>query len=238
VNCAEVERGDYIARYLAGRLDEREKQELEEHWFSCDHCYGSVKDVFALRSELAEARDPAHQSPQPAARRRGWIWALAAAAIATIGLLWVSPSRQPSHEILQLSAIEAPPYVPKTLRSGADQAERLFREAMTHYQAASYVDAIPGLAAAAAANPESARACFYLGVCQFLTEQPQAAIDSFTRVVDLGATPYHERSRHYRAKALLRTGDIEAAKVELEQVVLLAGEMEDEARRILDRLTR
>ncbi len=243
MNCAEVKKGEYISRYLLGELDEQEIRELEEHYFSCDDCFEALKDALALRSVLqGEHREQeVRRTPIPST----WAWGgLAAAVILLVGIsviLLPALQRQPERdmtEMSQLAATEAPPYEARRLRGAASEADKLFREAMVLYQEGDYAGAIPGLEAAASSDPESTKALFFLGACYLLTERPALAMESFDRVVAHGDTPYLERTRFYRTKALLRLGRLEEAREELERVVNLGGEMETEARQILDRLPR
>jgi len=243
VNCAEVERGEYMERYLAKELGEGEVRELEDHWFACADCFQALKDSWALRSELAEDRWAIRARLAPARRQWRWAWA-AAVAVVLVGVgVAILPRFQERadgvrHEIARLAAIEAPPYAPRTLRSPGSEAEGLFREAMALYQEGDCAGAISGLKAAVSLDTRLAKSLFYLGACYLLTDQPEPAIASFGRVVELGRTPYLERARLYRAKAFLRAGNLEAAKEELEEVVRLGGKLEADARRILDQLPR
>jgi tetratricopeptide (TPR) repeat protein len=246
VNCDEVARERYIDKYLLGERDEAETEALEEHYFECDDCYGVIKNAKALRSELATDRWAIDARSSSAYSRPSWAWVPAAAAVAVLLVgtgvaLWLQyherpPDLQP--RIAELTAIEAPPYSPKRLRSSGDGAERAFREAMVLYQESDFTGAIPGLEAAARLDSQSARSVFYLGACYLLVGQPEPAAESFARVVALGESPYLERARLYRAKALLRIGRFTAAADELREVVRINEELAADAQRILDQLPR
>jgi tetratricopeptide (TPR) repeat protein len=243
VNCAEVEKREWIEKYLLGELGEVEAQELEEHYFSCDDCFEALKDASALRSVLAEEIWAVRTRRASTRQRRVWVWGVAAVVVLVgigISLLprLLEQADDADVEITRLAAIEAPPYAPRSLRSPGGEAERRFREAMARYQEGDYIGAIPGLETAAGLDSESAKIAFYLGACYLLTDQPVPAIESFGRVVELGRTPYLERARLYRAKAFLRVDNLDAAGKELEEVVRLGGELESDAQRILDRLPR
>jgi tetratricopeptide (TPR) repeat protein len=245
MNCAEVERDEYIERYLRGELEEGEAQALEEHYVSCDRCFRALEELSPLRTELVKERWAVEDEKTPARWQWGgwtgaWLGAAAVVAVA-VGLGFWLASRPPGTEIdpriAELSAVEPPPYTARTLRSTASRAERLFEEAMTLYEQGDYAAAIPGLEAAASADPESRQVLFYLGACYLLADQPQPAAEALGRLVDLGPSLYLERGRFLRAQALLRMGDLSAARTELEAVVSLGGDMNDEARRLLGLLS-
>ena len=88
MNCDEVATERYIEKYLLGELDEAETEALEEHYFECDDCSGTIKDASALRSELAKDRWAA--TPRPAPARSGWTWAWVVAASAVVVIVGAS----------------------------------------------------------------------------------------------------------------------------------------------------
>jgi len=243
MNCAEVDSGEYIERYVLGELRDAEAQKLEEHYLECTRCFDGLNDVLALRAELADERRVMPARPARARRQQRWIWMVTAAVLVVgvgLTLMWSERKESPdtSAQIAELAAIRAPPYEPRNLRSPGGESMRLFREAMTRYQQGDYAGAIPGLDAAVRLDPSSAQSSFYAGACYLLTDQPTPAIESLTRVVELGETPYFERALLYRAKAFLGAGSLEPARRELEEVVQIQGELEAVARQILDQLPR
>jgi len=138
--------------------------------------------------------------------------------------------------LAELARFDPPTYTPAVLRGPQDEATRKFRVAMKHYQQGDYARAISGLREAAKLNPKDAGALFFLGVSYLLSGQTNEGIAALQQAVALGDTPYLEEAHYYVAKAFLRKGDLAAARRELEEVVRLEGDLEDEARRLLQQL--
>lgn len=88
LTCAQVEAGDFEARYLANRLDRAEAEAYEAHYFGCDRCWTSLRRATEVRAAFA--------SSATARRGLGWMrWALPAAAVlAAIGV-WQLADRSP-----------------------------------------------------------------------------------------------------------------------------------------------
>ena len=138
--------------------------------------------------------------------------------------------------LAELAQVEPPRYSAMTLRGPADEATQRFRRAMERYLKKDYASAIAGLRAALELEPQSAQARFFLGACYLLTEQTDPAIEAFERTIALGDSPFLEEAHFYLAKALLRKGDLAAARKKLTEAIQLKGELEAEARRLLEQL--
>ena len=228
-----------MEKYLTGDLAEGEQQRLEEHLLTCEDCREHLGELSLLRACLE--KEQWRVADERSVSRPQWHWALAAvAALVFVGVvLWPRLADHPGQEdgvIARLSAVEAPPYEPNKLRTVSGEGDRLFREAMAAYQESALEDAVSGLEAAVELDPELARAHFYLGACYLLTDQPEMAIDSLSQVVDVEDPQYLEWAYLYRAKAYLRIGDLESARSDLEEVVMIRGELVPEAQGILEQL--
>jgi tetratricopeptide (TPR) repeat protein len=241
VNCAEVDRDESIERYLRGELGEAEARALEEHYFACNRCFEALKDYSALRSEFAEERWAVREEVVTLPWHRTWAWVGAAAAVVlAVGVVFWLRSGQPAREldpqIAELSTIEAPPYSPRSLRSGAGQAESLFREAMVLYQKSEFAGAIPGLEAAVDLDPDLTSARFYLGASYLLTSEYEKAVESLTQGLETDDLSYREWALWLRSKAYLGVGEVEAARRDLEAVIRLDGELRAQAQEVLNQL--
>jgi TolA-binding protein len=133
----------------------------------------------------------------------------------------------PAERIELLARIEPPPYQPSAAESA--KSPREFRAAMERYRNRDYAGAIPGLRAAANAQPQSAGASFYLAICLLLTNDRSAGIQELQTVVGAGATPYLEGARFYLAKALLGDRNVDGAVEQLQKVVEMHGSLEKQA---------
>lgn len=262
MNCKEVEERDILEGYLLDRLTEPEREEFEKHYVECGSCFSQLQTGLALQIELR--RQPAMPAQaRGASLRRAWLWVPAFAMIViscSAGLWWYSAHhRQPSQQIASppkvspnlpvqvqstpaapsledLARVEPPPYSDVVLRGAEDEAHESFHKAMQFYVKGDYARAIPGVRAAAKANPQNASFNFYLGACYLLAGQTDPAIVSFRKTVSLGDPAYSESAHFYLAKAYLRKKEIARAKDELQKTVQSHGGLQSEAGGILRQL--
>jgi len=263
MNCKEVEEQDIAEQYLLDRLTDPEREEFEKHYFECGTCFSQVQTGLALQTELR--RQPAMPArARGASLRRIWVWAPAFAAIVILfsaGIWWYSVhNRQPSQQVTlppskvsphvpvqvqspsaapsleELARVEPPPYSAVVLRGAEDESHETFHKAMQFYVKGDYAKAIPGVRAAAKANPQSASFNFYLGACYLLAGQNGPAIVSFRQTVSLGDPAYSESAHFYLAKAYLRRKDVARAKDELQKTVQSHGSLESESAEMLRQL--
>jgi tetratricopeptide (TPR) repeat protein len=265
MNCQEVEERNILEGYLLDRLTEPEREEFEKHYFECGTCFSQLQTRLALQAELRLR--PAMPARARGASLRGiWVSAPAFAAVVILfsaGIWWYSarnrkpsqpvassppkvstevaiqarpPSTAPSLE--ELARAEPPPYSRVVLRGAEDEAQETFHKAMQSYVKRDYAQAIPGVRAAATANPQSARFKFYLGACYLLAGQTDPAIVSFRQTISLGDPAYSESAHFYLAKAYLRKKEVARAKDELQKTVQFHGGLEAEAAEILRQLPK
>jgi len=261
MNCKEVEERDILEAYLLDRLTEPEREEFEKHYFECGTCFSQLQTRLALQTELR--RQPAMPArARGAGLLRTWVWVPAFAAIVILfsaGIWWYAArNRQPSQQVAsptlspnvrvqvqsppvapsleELARVEPPPYSGVVLRGAEDESHETYHKAMQFYVKGDYARAIPGVRAAAKANPQSASFNFYLGACYLLAGQIDLAIVSFRQTVSLGDPAYSESAHFYLAKAYLRKKDVARAKDELQKTVRSHGSLESEAAEILRQL--
>ena len=240
MNCKVVAQDRIVERYSAGQLSEAEAEAFEQHFFECEKCYEALQDHAAIRAALSNAPREELSRPAPSSADFNPWWLLAAAMLVLgLGLvLWLAPwAGSPGDQILiAASAVEAPAYEPRTLRSVTGEGELAFREAMAAYQEGDLAAAIPGLEKAAALDDGLGKAHFYLGACYLLEDQPEKAIDSLSRVAEVGESPYQESAHFYRAKAHLRLGDLDSALEDLSEVISVGGELKSQAEEVLEQI--
>jgi hypothetical protein len=107
---------------------------------------------------------------------------------------------------------------------------------MSRYGDGDLAGALPELEIASRMAPEAPGPRFFLGVCLLLESRVEEGVERLRQTVALGDTPYLEEARFYLAKGLLLGGDRAAAEAELDQVIALEGDLEGEARELLERL--
>ncbi len=240
MNCTESDNRDWIERYLTGALAETDRERLEEHLLACETCQDQLEELTLLRASLGEERWSVAEELRGSWLQWHWSWAAAAAAMLVLAVtLWPRLADHPGRgevEIAGLSAVDAPPYEPRILRSVNGDGEIRFQAAMQDYLEGSYAEAIPGLKDAVELDPELAKAHFYLGACYLLEDEPEKAINSLSRVAEVEDPQYREWARFYRAKAYIQTGDLEPAREDLSAVISMQGELEIQAQEVLEQI--
>jgi tetratricopeptide (TPR) repeat protein len=249
VTCHEADASDLLDGYVRGTLSDEQRDAFEQHFLGCASCAGEVETALEIHEVLRSA--PRRRSAVP-------LWAAAAAALVLVALLavwWTSrgpersgpvadaPSRDvpapaptptPSEEaLLELAQVAPPAYEETVLRGGEDT----LRQAMRLYREGRYGDAIRGLEAAMARNPQADHVIFFLGASYLLDGQTGPAIDALRIVAERPESPFSEEARFYLAKALIRDRRLEDAKAELEKLASSDGAWATDARDLLERLT-
>jgi len=100
--------------------------------------------------------------------------------------------------------------------------------AMDRYRQGDYRGAIRLLK-----TVDSPEAHYYLGICYLLSNDSAGGIRELRRVAAGTDPPLAESARFYLAKALLGSGDVEAARRELEAIVAAHGNLEKQAQSLL-----
>ena len=137
MTCNEIDAQDLIECYLAGGLEEAERQKFEDHYFGCDDCFERLKIARAMRA-TRDSRDGMFWSTfSHSLRRSVWQPIAALIAIALLGTLYLkspssrtAPVEQATDRIAerspiennavkeesltsQLAHVEPPPYAPR-----------------------------------------------------------------------------------------------------------------------------
>lgn len=234
LTCEDVRRDALIERFLAGRLTGADLDAFESHYVTCERCQNELQLGTAIRVSLRSI---------PVARRsRSWTrWAgvagLAAAAVIMM-VVWRAQSGV-SPELRQLGAVlQAPIYLGIPLRSNETDSSRAFDEAMREYQGERYDDAARRLRQLIRVDGQNPPAEFFLGASLLMIGDDDAAAESFGRVIALGDTPYLSEAHFYRAKALLRRGETDAALADLRAVNGRSEVVAAQARALADSISR
>ena len=90
---------------------------------------------------------------------------------------------------------------------------------MALYRQGQFAAAIPGLLAAATADPKSPDPQFFLGICYLMDGRSEEAITHLRATIELGSTLDLEMAHFYLAKALLREKETARAEGELERAI-------------------
>jgi hypothetical protein len=230
LTCEIVEAGGLVERYAIGQLSDAEQDAFESHLLLCDRCQRGVLLGAAIRATLPNvplARRPVRP------RVIWWGLGLTAAGVAAILLLPPGQSGSPLRRLGDLTV--APIYLGIPVRAALPQpGDTIFDRAMSVYREEYYGQAIVAMRSALDAGVDPAPAEFFLAASYLMTDRAQAASQGFARVIALGDTPYRSEAHYYRAKALLRLGDAEAALTELARAAGSSGATGVAARALAD----
>ena len=158
MSCERVRDESVAERYLTHRLTDDERDTFEAHFFECGTCFEELRTLQAVQAELRRGAGPGRSSASVAR------WAAAAALVVATGLTtWLMtrpepspptntrsstpapvvplPARAAEPALDDLAKVQAPEYIPLTLRGAASAEAAAFDEAMDHYMKGEYAQA-------------------------------------------------------------------------------------------------
>jgi hypothetical protein len=253
ISCERVRDESVAERYLTHRLTDDERDTFEAHFFECATCFEELRTLEALQAELRRDAGPG-RSYQSMAR-----WAAAAAVVVALGTATWLMTRQgpePSPPALtrpstpapaepvpasaepaldDLAMVQAPEYLPLTLRGAAGAEAAAFDAAMGHYQRKEYAQAARLLEPIAG---KTSAAALYLGVARLMLDDSAGAISALEQSLAAGDPRLTAEARFLLAKAHLRARRLDAARAELLRVADLGGGRAADARALLVELDR
>jgi tetratricopeptide (TPR) repeat protein len=224
LTCERAADEGWPARYLAGRHSPADEQAFELHLLGCPRCEEELRLAAAVRGALAGRPAVAVDAPSTSSPPRPHRWTRRAAPLVGLALAAVLAGvfllrRGPPEKLARLGEVdEAPVYLGVPVRADPARGDSLFDAAMAAYAAGRWREASDGLEAALAAGVDPAPAAFFKGAALLMLDRPRPAAAAFARSAVAGDTPYRDEARLYRAKALLRLGQADAARAELRRV--------------------
>ena len=180
VDCQRIEQEAMIEKYLAGKLAEPEAEAFEQHYLGCQSCFDELQFRHATAIEL-KAQGTALPRTVVVPKTPWRTWAMAAAILLVtlvsvpffyqrnVQVVHDQPSRpfQPDDRenvIARLASVEAPPYLPLTLRGGTGSpALQRLHEGMRRYEQRDYAGASGLLQQAVGLKPISSPPCSISG---------------------------------------------------------------------------
>jgi len=247
MTCEVVAAAAMVERYVAGILPDSELEGFEAHLLLCQRCQEEVVQAVAVREGLREmkreeaergvaADDPKSPSPSRFSNIPLKVWLPAAAAAVVAGLVFFGPDRVPE-AVSELGRVTQPPvYLGVAVRQTPASADSLFDAAMLRYVADEFGDAATGLDEALEAGTDPVPAQFFLGASLLMLDRPRDAVEALAVVIDSGSSPYLAEAHYYRAKALLRLGDVGPALAHLRAAAAIPGEISSPALALADSL--
>jgi hypothetical protein len=139
-------------------------------------------------------------------------------------------------DLIALARVEPPQYIPFRVRGADEAASADFDRAMLDYADANYREAARRLQVAQTTRPDDAATNFFLGVSLMMIDDAGAAAGSLRRTIQLGDSPFRQIASLDLAKALIRQGNLEGARQEVNRAVRYHGSHAAEARRLSQQL--
>ena len=252
MSCERVRDESVAERYLTHQLTDDERDAFEAHFFECGTCFEELRTLQAVQAELRRSAGSGFSSGSVAR------WAAAAALAVATGLTaWqmtrpgsspptITSSSTPAPVVPppasggepafdDLARVQAPEYIPLTLRGTPSAEAAAFDEAMASYMKGEYAQAARLLEPIAG---RTSAAALYLGVARLMIDDSAGAIRAFEQSLAAGDPRYAEEARFLLAKAHLRARHLADARAELQRVTGLGGGRAAEARALLLELDR
>lgn len=247
ISCEDFTEAAVVERYVAGTLLDSELEDFEAHLLLCPRCQERIAEAVAIREALKGDRESGSQGGGGSDQREGngptrhfgfpyRVWVPLAAAAVVAALVFFGPDRVPQG-VESLGQVRQPPvYLGVPVRQEPASADSLFDAAMLLYVANDYSAAASLLRGAREAGADPVPSNFFLGACFLLLDRPEEAAETFGDVLQAGSSPYLAEAHYYRAKALLRLGEVEMALGDLRAAATSAGEISSAASSLADSL--
>jgi tetratricopeptide (TPR) repeat protein len=221
MNCNEAP----LLEYLDGELDEAGTEAVLTHLETCQTCRERLQVMAALR---------AGYEAEP--ERRGYprVWLMAAGILAALlGPLLYFQLRSPTPiDLAELATSTPYSHFPLVTRSGDDaQHTETRRRAFAAYDRGDYRAAELEFSQL----PGDAETLFYSGVTTYFLGKHAEAVAAFSKAVELDRR-WKAPALWYRAAAHLRTGERDAARRDLQELLNSENEFQNRARQLLERL--
>jgi len=223
-NCDQVP----LIEFLKAELDANETEEVLRHVENCDNCRERVQVMAAIAASY-----PEREVEKPHRKSSRNLWLIAAGIMAAL-LAPVLYMQMSSAEIGRLATSEKyPASFPLVTRGGVELSvgEQVRQDAFEAYRKGDFELS----AALFRLLPPQADNLFYLGVSQYLSGDPDQALDSLKRAADLDRK-WDQPACWYRASAYLKTGQKKEAQEALRKLLKGDGEYRKKAEELLGKL--
>jgi tetratricopeptide (TPR) repeat protein len=220
MNCERVEAEGLVGSYLTGRLDEEGSVALEEHVLGCDRCFEELELARVVRAGFREMEAVNYRpgtSPRLSSRKPLLVAGLALAAVLA-GVILLDRGdfgvQQDLTGQVTIGPADLPPYIPVTLRDGADEASKsLFLSGMDAYAREDYEKALEDLKAAVEVDSTLLVRRLYLGASMSVLGRFEDAVPHLRAAARDPALS--DDARWLLAKSLIRRGEVDSGRREL-----------------------
>ena len=229
-----------IEAYLNGSLSEQAtrdfERELADNWTLAAEVKEYARIIQGIkelhfRELLEQAQRERVKAPQSLWRNP--FWAIAAAALILLSLLWMFFPEEKENEIAAINPIELDPGLPTTL--GATSSLD-FDEGMNRYKLKSYESARAYWRPLLINNPQNDSLLFFLAQIDLADQSLPDAISKFEVILNQPQSIFYQKSQWYLALALLKNGQSEPSTTLLKEIQSERGTFASKAKALLDEL--
>lgn len=241
--CIDVSRGNLIAQYELGVLDDEDRDLFEEHLMDCEFCRNELAELSPVTHLLrkhqpaisatlrAEAEEMINDNPpvpvglnvferigrffgdikESLSLPRVYAPALVVATVVVVFavVLYHNAVQNPYTEYLTFEPLA---YTEMTLRGEESvETEQVFNQGMKEYCSGHFSQAANILEDAVKQSPKTWKYWMYLGICQYLSRQPQQAIDALKKADELTKYAFKSEIRWYLFQSYILNQDISRA---------------------------
>ncbi|HDP95465.1 MAG TPA: hypothetical protein ENN40_08925 [Candidatus Aminicenantes bacterium] len=224
-----------IDAYLRNDLSETQRQEFENHYFSCQHCFDQLRIRRALMETNFNLKPMTIGEKVSKFRFRRHPALLAASLVIVIGASIMGLQWQRGKTLERISRFSPPVILVTETRN--QQAETAYTEAVKAYQNGDYKDGVAHLSNI----PEpfvSPKVRFLRGISRLLTKDPQGAAKDFEAIIAAMDPSYFDEALFYKGIALLRQGNVSGAKAVFMRLSGMFSPLKGEARKRLDMIEK
>lgn len=220
-----------IDAYLHNKLPEEMRQEFENHYFACEHCFDQLRIRRALMENNFNLKPLPADKKATLSRFRRYPALIAASLVIVIGagIMGVQWHRE---RVLERISRFSPPVILIT-ETRNQQAETVYKNAVNAYQKGDYSLAVEYFSHI----PEAARSPktrFFSGISRLLTNDPEGALKDFDSIIDAMDPSYFDEALFYKGIALLRQGRVPEARGIFRRLTGMFSPLKVEARERID----
>jgi tetratricopeptide (TPR) repeat protein len=229
---------ELIEPYLRETIDEAQREQFEEHFFSCRKCFLGLQINESLRDK--EVRISMKEKPRLFVFKvlRPMLVMSSLFLVILLSALLLRQGRQ-ARQLEEIARFELPLYHQGELRGATEEGAALeaeFSRAMRLFQSRDFAAALeilerPAFAAAAYPKVDFFRAICYLAEND--ADHAGALLDSLIRAMD---PAYFDEALYYKGFVLLRQGRKEAARVQFAKLSGMLSPMSGKARAMVEKI--
>ncbi len=225
----------FIERYLSGEMDHAEREWFEKELEGNDALKSEImlrkktdevlanQEILNLRMKLKTIKVAREEKETIKIVSKKAI--LRSAAVITILVVLgasflITFKNQPPEAIYEKSfTIYNPGGIVRTAESDNSSIGIQYRKALDLYNKGEYELAIANLKEYLLSRPEHIEALLIYGIASIQTNNYDVAEESFRKIINDGNNLYIDNARWYLALSLMKSGDSEKAKTELNNIV-------------------